>query len=45
MQVAELCDGVIRVHAPLHTKISMAIQLDEQMRAKDVTARFECDNR
>uniref|UniRef100_A0A8P4G068 Rho GTPase activating protein 28 n=1 Tax=Dicentrarchus labrax TaxID=13489 RepID=A0A8P4G068_DICLA len=40
----ELCEGVIRVHAPLHTKVSMAIQLDGQMRAKDVTARFECDN-
>uniref|UniRef100_A0A4W6EBG4 Rho GTPase activating protein 28 n=1 Tax=Lates calcarifer TaxID=8187 RepID=A0A4W6EBG4_LATCA len=33
--------GVIRVHAPLHTKVSMAIQLDGQTRAKDVTARFE----
>ncbi|KAI3355618.1 hypothetical protein L3Q82_018442, partial [Scortum barcoo] len=43
-QITELCEGVIRVHAPLHTKVSMAIQLDRQMRAKDVTARFECDN-
>ncbi|XP_070842294.1 rho GTPase-activating protein 28 [Chaetodon trifascialis] len=40
-QITELCEGVIRVHAPLHTKVSMAIQLDGQMRAKDVTARFE----
>ncbi|XP_027137210.1 rho GTPase-activating protein 28 isoform X2 [Larimichthys crocea] len=43
-QITELCEGVIRVHAPLHTKVSMAIQLDGQIRAKDVTARFECDN-
>uniref|UniRef100_A0A3Q3QS13 Rho-GAP domain-containing protein n=1 Tax=Monopterus albus TaxID=43700 RepID=A0A3Q3QS13_MONAL len=33
--------GLIRVHAPLHPKVSMAIQLDGQMRAKDVTSRFE----
>ncbi|KAM7389961.1 hypothetical protein PAMA_008237 [Pampus argenteus] len=43
-QVTELCEGVIRVHAPLHTKISMAIQLEGQTRAKDVIARFECEN-
>ncbi|XP_070784575.1 rho GTPase-activating protein 28 [Enoplosus armatus] len=43
-QITELSEGVIRVHAPLHTKVSMAIQLDGQTRAKDVTARFECDN-
>nr|XP_046227484.1 rho GTPase-activating protein 28 [Scatophagus argus] len=43
-QIPELCDGVIRVHAPLNTKVSMAIQLDGQTRAKDITARFECDN-
>uniref|UniRef100_A0A3Q2P999 Rho-GAP domain-containing protein n=1 Tax=Fundulus heteroclitus TaxID=8078 RepID=A0A3Q2P999_FUNHE len=35
----ELCEGVIRVHAPLHTKVSMAVQLDEQTTARDVTAR------
>ncbi|XP_038129243.1 rho GTPase-activating protein 28 [Cyprinodon tularosa] len=40
-QVGELCEGVIRVHAPLHAKVSMAIQLDEQTTAKDVTSRFE----
>ncbi|KAF0028664.1 hypothetical protein F2P81_019751 [Scophthalmus maximus] len=40
-QISDLCDGVIRVHAPLHTKVSMAIQLDGQTRAKDVTSRFE----
>uniref|UniRef100_A0A3Q4AIT5 Rho-GAP domain-containing protein n=1 Tax=Mola mola TaxID=94237 RepID=A0A3Q4AIT5_MOLML len=43
-QITELCEGVIRVHAPLHTKVSMAIQLDGQTRAKDVTVRFERDN-
>ncbi|KAM4718126.1 LOW QUALITY PROTEIN: rho GTPase-activating protein 28 [Anableps anableps] len=40
-QVGELCEGVIRVHAPMHTKVSMAIQLDEQTTARDVTTRFE----
>uniref|UniRef100_A0A3Q3JHD0 Rho-GAP domain-containing protein n=1 Tax=Monopterus albus TaxID=43700 RepID=A0A3Q3JHD0_MONAL len=40
-QITELCEGLIRVHAPLHPKVSMAIQLDGQMRAKDVTSRFE----
>nr|XP_061810225.1 rho GTPase-activating protein 28-like [Nerophis lumbriciformis] len=43
-QVTELCDGIIKVHAPLHAKVSMAIQLDRQMTAKDVTAHFNCDN-
>uniref|UniRef100_A0A668T983 Rho-GAP domain-containing protein n=1 Tax=Oreochromis aureus TaxID=47969 RepID=A0A668T983_OREAU len=40
----QLCEGVIRVHAPLHTKISMVIQLEEQTTAKDITSRFECEN-
>uniref|UniRef100_A0A3Q3JUR1 Rho-GAP domain-containing protein n=1 Tax=Monopterus albus TaxID=43700 RepID=A0A3Q3JUR1_MONAL len=44
VQITELCEGLIRVHAPLHPKVSMAIQLDGQMRAKDVTSRFECEN-
>nr|XP_057915668.1 rho GTPase-activating protein 28 [Doryrhamphus excisus] len=43
-QVTELCVGLIKVHAPLHTKVSMAIQLDRQMTARDVTAHFKCDN-
>ncbi|XP_062415096.1 rho GTPase-activating protein 28 [Pungitius pungitius] len=43
-QITELCAGVIRVQAPLHTKVSMAIQLDEQMRAKDIITRFGCDH-
>uniref|UniRef100_A0A3P8RKG9 Rho GTPase activating protein 28 n=1 Tax=Amphiprion percula TaxID=161767 RepID=A0A3P8RKG9_AMPPE len=41
---ASLCEGVIRVQAPRHTKVSMAIQLDEQMTARDVTSRFECED-
>uniref|UniRef100_A0A3B4FEV0 Rho GTPase-activating protein 28-like n=1 Tax=Pundamilia nyererei TaxID=303518 RepID=A0A3B4FEV0_9CICH len=44
LQITELCEGVIRVHAPLHTKISMVIQLEEQTTAKDITSRFECEN-
>uniref|UniRef100_A0A8C9XXZ3 Rho-GAP domain-containing protein n=1 Tax=Sander lucioperca TaxID=283035 RepID=A0A8C9XXZ3_SANLU len=44
-QVTELCEGVIRVHAPLHAKVSMAIQLDGQTRARDVIARFGCERR
>uniref|UniRef100_A0A3P8WE00 Rho GTPase-activating protein 28 n=1 Tax=Cynoglossus semilaevis TaxID=244447 RepID=A0A3P8WE00_CYNSE len=40
----QLCEGVIRVHAPLHTKVSTAIQLDGQTKARDVTAHFQCEN-
>uniref|UniRef100_A0A665TX31 Rho GTPase activating protein 28 n=1 Tax=Echeneis naucrates TaxID=173247 RepID=A0A665TX31_ECHNA len=43
-QITDLCEGVIRVCAPLHTKVSMAIQLDRHTRAKDITARFEFEN-
>ncbi|KAI1902185.1 hypothetical protein AGOR_G00042090 [Albula goreensis] len=39
-----LREGVIRVHAPLHTKVSMAILLDSGTKAKDVMARFDCEN-
>ncbi|CAK6979008.1 rho GTPase-activating protein 28 [Scomber scombrus] len=45
IQVTELSAGVIRVHAPLNTKVSMAIQLDGQTTAKDVIARFKCEKR
>ncbi|XP_058871509.1 rho GTPase-activating protein 28-like isoform X2 [Acipenser ruthenus] len=44
---SELCDvprGVIRVHAPQHAKVSMAIQLDNETKAMDVIARFDCEN-
>ncbi|XP_056155241.1 rho GTPase-activating protein 28 [Lampris incognitus] len=44
-EVTELCAGLIRVHAPQHNKVSMAIQLDGQTKAKDITARFELENR
>ncbi|XP_075905134.1 rho GTPase-activating protein 28 isoform X2 [Nelusetta ayraudi] len=40
-QGAELCEGVIRVQAPLHSRVSMAVQLDGQTRARDVTAHFQ----
>uniref|UniRef100_W5M568 Rho GTPase activating protein 28 n=1 Tax=Lepisosteus oculatus TaxID=7918 RepID=W5M568_LEPOC len=44
-QLSDIREGVIRVHAPLHAKVSMAIQLDSGTKAKDVMARFECDKR
>ncbi|KAM4687890.1 rho GTPase-activating protein 28 [Discoglossus pictus] len=43
----EQCDvpeGVIRVYAPLHSKVSMAIQLNSRTKAKDILARFQCEN-
>ncbi|XP_051970178.1 rho GTPase-activating protein 28 isoform X1 [Xyrauchen texanus] len=43
-EVTDLRDGVIRVQAPLHAKVSMAIQLNSEMKARDVTARFEIEN-
>ena len=43
-QLTDLRQGVIRVHAPLHAKISMAIQLDNETKAKDVMARFDYEN-
>lgn len=43
-QVTDLLDGVIKVHAPLHAKVSMAIQLNSEMKARDITARFEVEN-
>ncbi|MBN3324969.1 RHG18 protein, partial [Atractosteus spatula] len=44
-ELSDIREGVIRVHAPLHAKVSMAIQLDSGTKAKDVMARFECDKR
>ncbi|XP_073187659.1 rho GTPase-activating protein 28 isoform X7 [Lepidochelys kempii] len=38
-------EGVIRVYAPLHSKVSMAIQLNSQTKARDILARFHCANR
>lgn len=43
-QLTDLRDGVIRVHAPLHAKVSMAIQLDSKTKARDVMARFDYEN-
>ncbi|KAJ3581131.1 hypothetical protein NHX12_017012, partial [Muraenolepis orangiensis] len=39
-----LWEDVIRVQAPLHSKVSMAIKLDGQTKAKDVIARFQYEN-
>ncbi|KAG5851004.1 hypothetical protein ANANG_G00088420 [Anguilla anguilla] len=44
-EVSDLRDGVIRVHAPLHAKVSMAIQLESETKAKHVMAHFDCDRR
>ncbi|KAJ7338701.1 hypothetical protein JRQ81_012603 [Phrynocephalus forsythii] len=41
---SDIPEGVIRVHAPLHSKVSMAIQLNNQTQAKDILARFYCEN-
>lgn len=43
-QITELCEDVIRVQAPLNSKVSMVIRLDGLTTAKDVTARFKGDN-
>ncbi|XP_002714773.1 rho GTPase-activating protein 18 isoform X1 [Oryctolagus cuniculus] len=37
---ADVPQGVIRVHAPHLSKVSMAIQLTEELKASDVLARF-----
>ncbi|XP_010171264.1 rho GTPase-activating protein 28, partial [Antrostomus carolinensis] len=41
---SDIPEGVIRVYAPLHSKVSMAIQLNSQTKAKDILARFHCEN-
>ncbi|XP_041102149.1 rho GTPase-activating protein 28 isoform X2 [Polyodon spathula] len=43
-ELYDIPEGVIRVHAPLHAKVSMAIQLDNETKARDVMARFDCEN-
>ncbi|XP_078543664.1 rho GTPase-activating protein 28 isoform X2 [Lissotriton helveticus] len=40
----EVPEGVIRVYAPLHSKVSMAVQLNSRTKAKDILARFHCEN-
>uniref|UniRef100_A0A8B9FTL8 Rho GTPase activating protein 28 n=1 Tax=Amazona collaria TaxID=241587 RepID=A0A8B9FTL8_9PSIT len=42
---SDIPEGVIRVYAPLHSKVSMAIQLNSQTKAKDILARFHCESR
>ncbi|KAJ8277567.1 hypothetical protein GJAV_G00076750 [Gymnothorax javanicus] len=44
-EVSDLCEGVIRVHAPHHAKVCMAVQLNSDTKAKDVMAHFETDRR
>uniref|UniRef100_A0A8C9N663 Rho GTPase activating protein 28 n=1 Tax=Serinus canaria TaxID=9135 RepID=A0A8C9N663_SERCA len=41
---SDIPEGVIRVYAPLHSKVSMAIQLNSQTKAKDILSRFHCEN-
>ncbi|KFP91032.1 Rho GTPase-activating protein 28, partial [Apaloderma vittatum] len=41
---SDIPEGVIRVYAPLHSKVSMAIQLNSQTKVKDILARFHCEN-
>ncbi|NWS21487.1 RHG28 protein, partial [Pachyramphus minor] len=41
---SDIPEGVIRVYAPLHSKVSMAIQLNSQTKAKDILDRFHCEN-
>ncbi|XP_075389282.1 rho GTPase-activating protein 28 isoform X1 [Tenrec ecaudatus] len=43
-RVSDVPEGVIRVHAPLLSKVSMAIQLKSQTKAKDILAKFQYEN-
>lgn len=42
---SDVPEGVIRIHAPLLSKVSMAIQLNSQTKAKDILAKFQYENR
>ncbi|KAK2094639.1 hypothetical protein P7K49_028377 [Saguinus oedipus] len=42
--LSDVPEGVIRVHAPLLSKVSMAIQLNNQTKAKDILAKFQYEN-
>ncbi|XP_024894452.1 rho GTPase-activating protein 28 isoform X4 [Pteropus alecto] len=44
-RMSDVPEGVIRVHAPLLSKVSMAIQLNSQTKAKDILAKFQYENR
>uniref|UniRef100_A0A8D2I4X0 Rho GTPase activating protein 28 n=1 Tax=Urocitellus parryii TaxID=9999 RepID=A0A8D2I4X0_UROPR len=41
---SDVPEGVIRVHAPLLSKVSMAIQLNSETKAKDILAKFQYEN-
>ncbi|CAI9164652.1 unnamed protein product [Rangifer tarandus platyrhynchus] len=41
---SDVPEGVIRVHAPLLSKVSMAIQLNGQTKGRDILAKFQCEN-
>uniref|UniRef100_A0A8C9AUV1 Rho GTPase activating protein 28 n=1 Tax=Prolemur simus TaxID=1328070 RepID=A0A8C9AUV1_PROSS len=43
-RMSDVPEGVIRVHAPLLSKVSMAIQLNSQTKAKDILAKFQFEN-
>ncbi|KAL1770941.1 rho GTPase-activating protein 28 [Sigmodon hispidus] len=43
-RMSDVPEGVIRVHAPLLSKVSMAIQLNSQTTAKDILAKFQYEN-
>ncbi|KAM8780876.1 rho GTPase-activating protein 28 isoform 6-T7 [Rhynchonycteris naso] len=43
-RMSDVPEGVIRVHAPLLSKVSMAIQLTSQTKAKDILAKFQYEN-
>ncbi|XP_032149230.1 rho GTPase-activating protein 28 isoform X2 [Sapajus apella] len=43
-RMSDVPEGVIRVHAPLLSKVSMAIQLNNQTKAKDILAKFQYEN-
>ncbi|MXQ79752.1 hypothetical protein E5288_WYG007069 [Bos mutus] len=43
-RMSDVPEGVIRVHAPLLSKVSMAIQLNGQTKVKDILAKFQCEN-
>ncbi|XP_062057364.1 rho GTPase-activating protein 28 isoform X2 [Lepus europaeus] len=43
-RLSDVPEGVIRVHAPLLSKVSMAIQLTSQTKAKDILAKFQYES-
>ncbi|VFV27973.1 rho gtpase-activating protein [Lynx pardinus] len=43
-RMSDVPEGVIRVHAPLLSKVSMAIQLNSHTKAKDILAKFQYEN-